>query len=942
MPSTQSFQGAGRLALRKYVLPFLFFCIVFAVFFAPVTTSDRLLAPGDGTVYYLPHYLMPFTLWNPDAMTGFPEVADPQNLKWYAPAILLSWIPGSWNAFIIAAYVLASFFTYLYVRALTAEGFAAMAAGLVFGLCGFMVARLGLTTIIHTAAWVPCMLWAAEELKRGFRFRWVLVGGIAGCECIFAGHPQIALYGFALTAAYAAFRAFSAVQGWLRYAGAIAGALALALMLSCIQTLSTASFGALTVRDRMTFADFCAGSLSIYQCVLLLFPWLFGGGPAHGAPFFAAGNVLETAGYVGFSALALTSIALLARYRERVVLFWAAAGGFALLAAMGPATPMGRLIYVLPGFGAFRTQGRFIFIFCLAMAVLAAQGIIAITKQPKRVRYAGVAVASFLALLMVASMIGPLFGPQLRAAAAAVGVPNLPVSIFGNRWIKIPLVSGLLCTLLLAAFIRRPDSRILRALLLAGIICDLGTFSWLAEWRVASPPASVLQPSAFESKYAAELRRTGGRWLCVRGYLGTLDEAPPDLASLWRLPALGKYGPLLPSRYRDLIEIWPTGTVFGNWWDPADRSIDIAGARLVAFAEPARGRTEMFHGVAFPAEDINIIAGRGSGAGAPGGQIAFQHARHASAIGIVSLMGNSTGIEQGSPVLEMRFQDGRRTVSAVLRAGIDTAEWAAACVDVAPNLRHRPAEVFSRFPVPRGGSTCQGQRYATLVTFAGGDLDVRSIDFHWIPQSEGVIRIVKLVFVDTAAQKAVPVETADLWVSDLSRWKEFDRHNEIAVYENLRAMPRAWIVPETVSLAAGDVKQAIKTSRLPNGRSFDPAAMALIEEPLGFRAAADPEARAWVVQDRGAALDVQTSSRQPAFLVLGDFYHAGWTVSINGRPGRVFQTNYIQRGVLLAAGQNFVHFEFRPSMFYAGLGVSGAGVLLSLLAALAARARGML
>jgi hypothetical protein len=296
-------------------------------------------------------------------------------------------------------------------------------------------------------------------------------------------------------------------------------------------------------------------------------------------------------------------------------------------------------------------------------------------------------------------------------------------------------------------------------------------------------------------------------------------------------------------------------------------------------------------------------------------------------------------IAQGSPVLEMRFQDGHRSVSTELRAGIDTAEWAAACADVAPIIRHRPAEVFSRFTVRRGASTCQGQRYVTFLNLPGGDLDVQSIDYRWLPQSQGSICILKLVFLDTPAQTATPVKATDLWVSDSSRWRQFDRHGNTLVYENLRAMPRAWMAPETVSLAPGDVKRAIKTSRLPDGRSFDPAAMALLEQPLGFRAAADPEARARVVQDRGSVLDVQTSNRQPAFLVLGDLYSPGWTVSINGHPGRIFQTNYIQRGVLLPAGENFIHFAFRPTSFYAGVGVSSAGILLSVVAALAARAR---
>ena len=33
-------------------------------------------------------------------------------------------------------------------------------------------------------------------------------------------------------------------------------------------------------------------------------------------------------------------------------------------------------------------------------------------------------------------------------------------------------------------------------------------------------------------------------------------------------------------------------------------------------------------------------------------------------------------------------------------------------------------------------------------------------------------------------------------------------------------MPRAWLVPELVSLAPGEVLRSIKTSQLPDGRGF--------------------------------------------------------------------------------------------------------------------------
>jgi hypothetical protein len=312
-------------------------------------------------------------------------------------------------------------------------------------------------------------------------------------------------------------------------------------------------------------------------------------------------------------------------------------------------------------------------------------------------------------------------------------------------------------------------------------------------------------------------------------------------------------------------------------------------------------------------------------------------------VGIVSMLGCSPGLSQGAPVLEMGFQDaGGHSSTMVLRAGADTAEWAAGCSDVAPTLQHRPAEIYSRFPVPRGTGVCQGQRYATVLQFPGGAMDVHSVAFRWLPKSEGVARIVKLVFIDAATNKADAVRQMDLWVGDHSRWKRFQRTDGILVYENLRAMRRAWLTPETLSLASESIRQAIKTSRLPDGRIYDPSALALLEEPLGFHSTPDPEAGAWVTEDRNGILDVQTSSRQPAFLVLADLYFPGWTVSLNGRPGRIFQANYIQRGVLLPAGQNFVHFEFRPRSFYAGLGVSAAGVLLSVVAAFIARLRGVL
>ena len=65
-----------------------------------------------------------------------------------------------------------------------------------------------------------------------------------------------------------------------------------------------------------------------------------------------------------------------------------------------------------------------------------------------------------------------------------------------------------------------------------------------------------------------------------------------------------------------------------------------------------------------------------------------------------------------------------------------------------------------------------------------------------------MIRIVKLVFTDARTKTVDPVQPLENWVGDRTRWRLFRPEGAIQVYENLRAMPRAWLVPGPYSLPA--------------------------------------------------------------------------------------------------------------------------------------------
>ena len=168
-----------------------------------------------------------------------------------------------------------------------------------------------------------------------------------------------------------------------------------------------------------------------------------------------------------------------------------------------------------------------------------------------------------------------------------------------------------------------------------------------------------------------------------------------------------------------------------------------------------------------------------------------------------------------------------------------------------------------------------------------------------------------------------------------ARFQRVERVGGATVFRNLRAMPRAWLVPEVQTAPADSIRASIAESKpLPGGNDFDPQSIALIEEPLEFKASnPDPNGKIRIAQIANTRIDLESSSQTPSFLVMSDIYYPGWKASVNGVDTHIFQTDYILRGILLPAGRNNIRVEFRPWTVYAGAILSGltlAGLLVLL------------
>jgi len=195
----------------------LYLLIFVAFFFPAFYLGNPLAVGGDGLYIYLPNFYSHKVLWDTFIFSGFPMMADPQVMTWYPPAIFLSMIPHSWNAFMLLGYVGGSSFMYGYVHTLTQSRAAAFVSGLVFGLSGFMIAHLGHAVIVHAVAWIPLTIWSLEKLRRSFTRKWFVIGSIAITLSFLGGHSQIFFYGLVLSIAYATTVGWTAAIGWRRF-----------------------------------------------------------------------------------------------------------------------------------------------------------------------------------------------------------------------------------------------------------------------------------------------------------------------------------------------------------------------------------------------------------------------------------------------------------------------------------------------------------------------------------------------------------------------------------------------------------------------------------------------------------------------------------------------------------------------------------------------------
>ncbi len=898
----------GTVPLRTLLGIVAFHAVFYTLFFCPVWLDGKRLCYGDSLCYYYPAYVSGHALWEPALMGGYPKFADPQFQLWYPPALVCSLLGLPFDVYDVLAYVLAGTFAHAYLRRLTGSWTAGCLAGLVFGTCAFMTTHHGHTTIIHVAAWLPLLLWAVEELRQRVRLTWVsILAGAVGC-CVLAGHPQVAVLCLLLTGCYFACSLPGAPAGHFRFLVSVVSSLVLGVALTAIQTLPTAEFTELTARSAPNYEYFCSYHFPRGALPTLIFPYAYGWFKIPGQerePTLLLPALISSHEWLACaSMLAVISAfaALLCGYRQRYVWFWLAVLTFALLAALGNDAPLAKLLYHVPLLNRSRCPGRFALWYGMASACLCGHALQCLLRLPPRRALQVTGVALTLAFGVAATALWVYKGQRFHSpfdpnaiAGLAANSPFRSAKPWRNPSLGLPFVCLLLSGLSLTLFVTFRN-RLTQVALIACTILDGGSCAWL--WPLADNcvPATALEtpPGVRELSDITHQHHT-------RLFSTLRFPVCPNANLLVGVDCANYYGPVPLQRFTQLlpypvslqsllaIEYWeapvrpgPFG-IFSSY--PLDKG-ELGQSPGHPGAEECR----------FPVPNLPI---RG--------------------LSIVSCLGNSTAVTQGTPVVEVLVRGVDGSVSrAELQAGRDTAEWA---LDVVPTARHGYAPLFESIPAESEGRRYLARRYIAKVQMAQ-TIQAEEVIFRWIGPTPASCVLTAVTLTGPNGESYPYLNNA---LAAHQGPAEAIPGTAIWLAHTKTPPPRAWLVPRAVSLPAEQILQIVATGRMPDGRAFDPYQMVLIEGKVAStsdKTAADPAAQIDVLGVQSGWAELRTRSSEGGVLVLTDTWYPGWRVQVDGKRVPLLRADYLIRAVEVPPGEHRVTFVFRPTSFYRGLALT--------------------
>jgi hypothetical protein len=841
------------------------------------------------------------------------------------------------------------------------------------------------------------------------RRRWGVVLAALVALQTFAGHQQTLAYSLLLASAYAVANAYSSRESRARYLWSLLFVVA-GVLLAAVQILPTFELLRNSLRAESSYDFFTSFSLPPRMLETFLAPYVAGGGDGRlfRAPYVGPPYYGEMAGYVGALGLMLAGCAVVFR-RDARTKFWTAVALVCLLLALGRYAPFGfyKLIYYVPVLNLFRVPARHLMEAEFALAVLAGRGLTALSAARGArgtLRRAAAVGAVVVVLTFVVVTVG-------RPAEFQMG-RRAPVGLMRAPELFFPLVVACVCAWALWALAR---GRRGAGLLLVGLLAlDLAMWGQFTGWRLSSPkadgelwrepePARLIRERAGADPAAYRILTAPHTFDPQRAPVPPSVShsaewtlwTQPDVYMMHGVPNAGGYDGFGLARYSRLageMKVWgeltdPETTLRGE-----SREIDLLGVRYL-ISMRAKGVTEVAKGDGGKSDDSKTTAAPSAPTPTPAQEFPLATQKFGDymfGVGDLGLPNVGAGkslrftiaptlVDRAALVTNLSWSEevpdgatvGRVTLTArdgrvfelVLRAGVDTAEWAHDRADIRARVRHKRAAVATSYSVGDDKGNYEGHTYVTSFALpepaevVGGEITPEP-SAKWPDLLLGVFRV---SLADSASGKTYPLRRewlsvereargvgvevkdkesggaavkskqsggagveGDGAVEGAARWRLVGRTAREEVYENARALPRAWLASEARVLDDEAALGVIRAGRLPDGSRWEPLRTALVESgaEASARAGGAGGGSADVSLYEPNRVDVKTKAGAASILVLGENHYPGWRAYLDGERVEVLRVNFAQRGVRVPAGEHEVSFRYRPGSALAGLVVS--------------------
>ena len=978
VPFSKSFSGTQAATIfALFLLPL--------VYFYPVLLGNVFLAPGDGWAQNLGVRALAgqmiadgqLPLWNPYIFGGMPLAASVYPGSFYPPNWLFVILSPKWamNIVVLTTYHIAIVGTYLYARRIGITRLGALLAGTAFSFGGFMINHLSHTSRIGAAAWLPWVLLAIEGCCANCQFAslsgdsffqdkklsedatqtdssrnaakrwfWAGLGALFITLQFFAGEPQMLVFTalVSLPCAWFALNRTESHEDMLRGVKALAVMVAVFVSLSLIQLLPSLELLAQSERRDPGAQFFDSYSLPPWQLPALIFPYFFGGallGP-YKVPYWGAEIAAIMSGYVGMLIWLLGAVALFGGRKNGRVWLWLGIAVISIVLAFGGHLPFGlnHLLYRVPGYKTFRGLYRHQFEFTFAMAMLAGFGMTFLATLKRELARRAVFFGTLAMTVVVAAVaiLYRFFGDKLASAPRPANAAS-----FSNPEFFVPIVCFIISVAVLWALIRNPQSAIRNCAFVVVLLVDLASYGHFFHWRTVKfdVAARLADPPAVQLIKSREKDFNSFRVMSfpvqAYDYAYSWPEDPnfdlinqPNTSILRGLQSVSGYDILRPVRVGEITGT--AGSVLNGFvQDPKtfgleDRGLDLLNVKyLIVGYGGATGKKVGYEreGIYFARTNFGADLKPGSAITTTAGNVP------ATEIAIVSSLANSTHLPDGAPILKLKLhtRDGR-VIERELQAGRDTSEWAYDRADVKAAIQH------ARAPIAEDFDAGEFKSHGYLARLKFDRAEIEKIEWVYAREDASLILIRASLFDETTG-KSEPL--ANFYLPS-ERWRQLGRFDQVEVYENLQAMPRAWFVSKAYLRPSEEGLKITKTGNV-DGQAFDPAAMALVDRaddsPGLMKVAGDyvrESAAATLTGYEADRIELETTNPGEGFLVLSEIYYDGWKAYVDGAAAHIFSTDYTLRGVRVPAGNHRVEFVYRPRSFRLGaIGFAfGVAVLL--------------